>query len=353
MEFSVFFAGPDDDGRRLDRIIRKKAESAGISSVYSAIRKGLIKVNEKKTCADEKIKAGDKISIASFLLHAEQKKARNDEQNGTQLPCSSESQFKNSSESRNDSLTSLPYKIPQIKFETVFQNEFIKIINKPYDVNVHGKNSLASLIEQSYKNERHAASLSFTPGPLHRLDKKTTGLLVFSNSLSGAVWFSKEISDKTVRKFYVGICQGTLQTRQIWNDCIIPDFNRKSNFYTMKIDSSCTDRKHLASTVCTPLAEGIYKNKKITLCQFEILTGKKHQIRCQSAFHGIALLGDTAYGAEKIFEKQDFFLHAYKMIFPKDNPCGIPQEISASLPENYQEFLTLSLLNWDGRIIMN
>ena len=333
MEFSVFFAGPDDDGRRLDRIIRKKAESACISSVYSAIRKGLIKVNEKKTSAEQKVKTGDKISIAAFLLHAEQKNALHDSHSDSHAPSSD--------------------KIPKIKFETVFQNEFVKIINKPYDVNVHGTNSLASIIEQAYKKESFGTSLSFTPGPLHRLDKKTTGLLVFSNSISGAVWFSKAISDKVIRKFYIGICHGTLQNRQLWNDYIIPDSERKSNFYTMKIDCSCTDRKNLASTVCTPLAEGIYKNKKITLCQFEILTGKKHQIRCQSAFHGIHLLGDTAYGAEKIFEKQDFFLHAYKMIFPKDNPCSIPEELSASVPKNYQEFLTLSLIKWDGRIIIN
>lgn len=333
MEFSVFFAGPDDDGRRLDRIIRKKAESVCISSVYSAIRKGLIKVNEKKTSAEQRIKSGDKISIAAFLLHAEQENVLHDSYSKNFAPSSDT--------------------IPQIKFETVFQNEFLKIINKPYDVNVHGTNSLASIIEQAYKKESSGTSLSFTSGPLHRLDKKTTGLLIFSNNLSGAVWFSKAISDKVIRKFYIGICQGIFQNRQLWNDYIIPDSERKLNFYTMKIDNSCTDRKNLASTICTPLAEGIYKNKKVTLCQFEILTGKKHQIRCQSAFHGIPLLGDTAYGAEKIFEKQDFFLHAYKMIFPKDNPCSIPEEISASVPKNYQEFLTLSLIKWDGRLIIN
>ena len=329
MEFKDFTAGTDDQNRRLDKVVRKMVENANISSIYSAIRKGLIKVNDKKAGISDKINAGDKISIAAFLFD----KIAQVEQNKT--------------------LSLNPRKkTSSINLEFVFENEFLKIINKPYDVNVHGTDGISEVIEEIYRSENHEKSLSFTPGPLHRLDRKTTGLLVFSNNLSGASWFSKAISEKLIRKFYVGIACGKINERQEWSSYIVPVQLKKTNFYTMKIDEEEKNPSDLAQTVCTPLAYGKYKGKDITLCQYEILTGKKHQIRCQSSFNGHALLGDTAYGSESIKEKQSFYLHAYKMIFPHENPVKVPDEITAPVNEAFKKFLTQSLINWDGSRII-
>lgn len=319
-----------------------------MSGIYAAIRKGFVKLNGKKASAESKVAEGDKISVAAFLL----------EKNGEKTASSN---IISSSDAEKTSPETIP-PAQNVSFETVFQNEFVRIINKPYDIPVHGKNSLAPIIESLYRKENRRSSISFTPGPLHRLDRKTTGLLVFSNSLQGAVWFSNAVAERKIRKLYVGICRGTLSERIIWNDTIVPDESAPPPFHTMKIVATeiapmniaptLPGGKKRAETIASPLAFGTYKNQDVTLCQFEILTGKKHQIRCQAAFHGIPLLGDTAYRAEKISEAQDFYLHAYKMIFPEDNPLCIPEEITAPLPENYEKFLTLSLLKWNGAIIL-
>ncbi|MBQ0002626.1 MAG: RluA family pseudouridine synthase [Treponema sp.] len=327
MQFTDFFAKPDDETRRLDRVIRKMTPDSNISSLYSAIRKGLIKVNDKKADISYKVKQNDKISIASFLL-----------QNNT---------VKIESENKQNTI-----QIKRISFDVVFQNEYVKIINKPYDTNVHGNNSLSETIESIYRDEKHDKSLSFMPGPCHRLDRKTTGLLCFSNSLSGAEWFTKNIADKTIRKFYIAVCLGNFKNQEEWSDYIIPDEENSTSFYKMKIDSTNCEEKNLARTICTPLAHGKYQKQDVTLCQFEILTGKKHQIRCQSAFHKIAILGDTAYGSIPLHEKQDFYLHAYRLIFPEDNCLKIPSELTAPLNKNFINFLSLSLINWDGSLII-
>ena len=63
MEFIKFNAGPDDAGRRFDRIVRKIC-GENLSGLYKAIRKGLIKLNGKKADSSDKVNEGDVIEIA-------------------------------------------------------------------------------------------------------------------------------------------------------------------------------------------------------------------------------------------------------------------------------------------------
>ena len=71
MDFTEFSAGADDDGRRLDRIIRRFIATEQLSGIYKAIRKGLVKVNGRKASAEQHIREKDIITIASFLLNRE------------------------------------------------------------------------------------------------------------------------------------------------------------------------------------------------------------------------------------------------------------------------------------------
>ena len=56
MEFREFTAGKDDDGRRLDRILRIFLKDKSLGEIYSLLRKGLIKVNKKKAKPDLHVK---------------------------------------------------------------------------------------------------------------------------------------------------------------------------------------------------------------------------------------------------------------------------------------------------------
>ena len=165
MEFSNFSTGQNDISRRLDKVIRLFADNLSLPEIYKGIRKGLIKVNNKKTKSDYRIKENDTISIASFLLN----NLKADE-------------YKAAAGGPSPSISKDSINMPEI----VFENEHIIIINKPYNINVHGdKNSLDKIVEQYYENKGINSSLSFKPGPLHRLDRNTTGLIAFSMSLEG------------------------------------------------------------------------------------------------------------------------------------------------------------------------
>ncbi len=317
MDFLEFTTGTDDNDRRIDKVIRKFLPETKLSDIYKAIRKGLIKINGKKCKEDSKILCGDKITIAKVLTL--------------------NNSIKNENQKIDQDLIS---KLPPV----IFTNEHYIIFNKPYGMLVQPSStnelSLDKILKEYYKTINHSNSLSFTPGPLHRLDKNTTGIIVCSLSLEGARWFSENINNHSVQKKYLGIIQGCLKNKEIWKDKITKD-GQKNNFYTVKAIESDDNN---AWTEITPLKYGKYKNKDVTLAEFHIKTGKTHQIRAQSSLHSYPLLGDTIYNAEKIDNNQNYFLHAYKLII-NENPVKLPFEINAELPSEFKTILKTCDIN--------
>ena len=323
MDFNEFKTGQNDITRRIDKVIRLFAPSLSLSEIYKAIRKGLIRVNNKKTKAEYRIEENDTIFIASFLLNKDI----------------------NSQKEELKSVTNK--KTILIEPDIVFENEHIIIINKPYNINVHGDdNSLDKVIKHYYKTHCSSSSLSFKPGPLHRLDRNTTGLLAFSKSLVGAHWFSENIQSHIIQKKYYGLVNGKLKNEEAWTDFISKEDNDKSSFHKViakKIDKEINlkdDDEKIAKTIATPISYGKFNNDDVTLVCFNIKTGRKHQIRAQSALHGHSLLGDTAYGSKKLKEPyQEFYLTAFELSFPKDNPIGLPDRITIDLPKQFIQIL--------------
>ena len=319
MDFTDFKAGQDDDNRRLDKIIRIFAVQLPLSQIYKLLRKGLIRVNGNKASADYRVKNGDIIQIASFLLNENKKEEPSLEKNII----------------TSDLI--------------VFENEHLIIINKPYDISVHGdNNSLDNQIRHYLRqkdNQSDSKSLSFTSGPLHRLDRKTSGLLVFSKSLKGARWFSENINNHSIQKKYSAIIQGHLNSVQKWNDYIFSeneDSNNIKSFHTVKCSEKelSKDWKYAQSSI-EALAYGKLGHQDITLAEITIKTGRKHQIRCQSAFHGFPLLGDIAYGGEQINKKElkrDFYLMASSLLLP-ENELGLPGELKLDVNKDFFDII--------------
>lgn len=349
MNFKHFKAGMDDSGRRLDRVLRRFLSEENLSSIYKSLRKGLIKVDGKKCDGNFRVSEGSDLQIADFLLDQKETIDRSEKT-----------------------------KSPLLDDIILFKNDFILILNKPYDIPVQptssfkGK-SLAETVQEEYQSSHEMASLSFKTGPLHRLDRKTTGLLAFSQNLQGAQWFSEKIKSHEIQKVYLALLEGNLTENQIWEEKIEKMENGKLKaengkrkaesfsfgkvsgfgdagtfetkslrgaFHTVSVSSDGEGKA--AYTEVTPLSHGLFWGKDVTLARVLIKTGRTHQIRAQAGFHDFPLLGDTAYGSGKIDSKkwgQDFFLHASELHFPPDNPLNLPEKISAPLPKAFENIL--------------
>ncbi|MCR4713294.1 MAG: RluA family pseudouridine synthase [Treponemataceae bacterium] len=320
MDFLQYTAGHDDDGRRLDRVIRIVLKELPMTEIYKYIRKGLVRVNGKKSECSYRIKKDDLIKIPK--ISDCQTNTNSQHLSGTQ------------------------------KIQSVFKNSYVLFVNKPYGMAVHGGGSsgtfnLEQLVKEQFKIEN--SSISFRTGPLHRIDRHTTGLVVFSQNSEGANIFSNMLQNHLVKKEYLTVLCGHLPMKETWIDIITDspyeESSKTQGFHTMSIINciSSEDNKKIgkkAQTTANPIAYGNYEGIPITLALVEIQTGRKHQIRCQCAQHGYPLLGDTAYkGTNPQSISGHFFLHSWRMSFPSDNKIELPTTITAPLPEKFRFFI--------------
>ncbi|MBQ5998364.1 MAG: RluA family pseudouridine synthase [Treponema sp.] len=328
MNFLEFEVTKNDENRRLDKIIRKFIPELSLSELFKAIRSGIIKVDNKKQKGEYKVLAGQKIQIADFLYSKKIESA--------------------------PSHQNIPPNIPPIDENSIIlRNDDLLFLNKKYNLAVQEseKNtlSLAKIVEFDYENvhkSEHLKSLSFKTGPLHRLDKKTTGLICFSQSLSGAQWFSKIIREHKIVKTYLAVTLGKIAAPQKWQEKIQKSSETKNGFHTVNVTSADSDSKDAKDSLTEvfPVAYGKYEGKDVTLAKFIIHTGRTHQIRATSAFHGYPLLGDDAYRGGKINSSRDFYLHAYSLEFTETPQFNLPQKIICPPDSDFVEFLNKSLI---------
>jgi 23S rRNA pseudouridine955/2504/2580 synthase len=264
--------GNDDADRRLDRILRKALPDYPLSLIHRLLRQGRVLVNGKAGHSADRIPAGAVITVAAQPMPRTE---RPPPAAGGRLP-----------------------ELPPI----LLRGEGLLIFNKPAGLAVHGPQSLDTLV-QAYLAGRLPPSLSFRPGPLHRLDRPSSGVIVFSTDLEGARRFSTLMREGRLRKRYLAIVEGRIEHREMWRDELIRDSALRKTF------AAGGGKTMSAITRVRPLAA----NAAYTLILAEIDTGRTHQIRAQAAAHGHPLAGDVKYGGRAAERGGGFFLHAWKL----------------------------------------
>jgi len=290
MDFRTYSITKDDSGRRIDRVTRRFLPGVPLSGIYRLLRKGLIRIDNKKIPPDYVVIEGNTLEIASVLDENLQKK----DVSGTN--------------------TDFHAVFNTIPVQIILETRDLLFINKPAGIAVHGEQGLDSLIPSSVSANN---SLSFRTGPLHRLDFNTTGLITFSRSLSGAQWFSSCVSSHRLKKYYLGIVRGNLGSDCEWHDL-------------------AEGGKEMI-TFAVPLAHSVKAGEQFTLVRYRIVTGRKHQIRIQTSGHGFPLAGDETHKGGRPLSGNSYFLHAWQIYFPEDRPSDIPEKIIAPLGESFRE----------------
>jgi 23S rRNA pseudouridine955/2504/2580 synthase len=283
----------DDHERRLDRILRKSCPKVPISAIHKMLRTGKVLVNGRKAVLSARVNCGDVIEIAKFY------------------------------DSPESTQETIPANNP---IEIIFENNDVIVLNKKAGLVCHGTNSL-EIDVLYYLTGKLPASLSFKPGPLHRLDRETSGAIIFSKSLAGARYISGGFRDGLFKKTYMAITAGQIKKTELWEDNLERDKILKKTFCSTA-DNNAQAKK--AVTKIIPIAS---KNN-VSLVFAEISTGRTHQIRVQAAAHNVPLLYDEKYGGVK--NKDNFFLHSFTIEFPQDNPLNLPQKINAPLPPAFE-----------------
>jgi len=191
------------------------------------------------------------------------------------------------------------------RFEILYEDSHLFVLNKPSGIASTGKNSFS----EQFKAEHSEARL------IHRLDKDTTGCLLFARNQEVEDNLISAFKQKNIRKQYVAVTCGAPPTKH----------------------------HHIRETLDDQPAETRFTCEKkagfLSLLRIEIITGRTHQIRRHLEQVGCAVLGDVQYGLQH--QPRDLspspprcLLHAERLQF--HHPVsGKPVKVRAPLPKDF------------------
>ena len=312
-----FIIQKNEENQRFDKYLKKLLPNASTSFLYKMMRKKNIVINKKKVEGNEKLKAGDVVSIflsdetfEKFHVNIEELKKE------------------------YDALKALSLKGLKI----VYEDDEMIVADKPYNMlsqKASDKDLSANEYLLAYMINKGELTFeeyqTFRPSVVNRLDRNTTGLLLFGKTLKALQQLGEGIRERSIEKYYRAVVAGELKEELELKGYLLKDEKtNKVSFYKEQVEGS-----DYIETGVKP----IQSKNDLTLVEIHLVTGKTHQIRLHLSTIGHPILGDMKYGDAKINKKyyeshkvNHQLLHAYRLEFPDGKivtaePAGVFEKL--------------------------
>lgn len=262
------------DNRKLDKFLKDNILNLSNNLFYKTLRKKDIKINGKRVSENVTVFEGDEIQvyISDNLLES------------------------------------------NLNLDIVYEDNNILLINKPSNIEVTGVQSLTEVVHKLY------SSCEFKPMPCHRLDRNTSGLILFAKNKLALDILSEKFKHHEIEKHYLALVYGVPKKK---NEKLVSYLFKDSSKSLVYI--SDVPKKGYQKIITSYSLIKTFDNNS-SLLDVEIETGRTHQIRAHLAHIGLPIIGDGKYGINEInkkFKAKTQKLVSYKLFFKFESDSGI------------------------------
>ena len=183
----------------------------------------------------------------------------------------------------------------------IFEDEHLLVVNKPAGWNTHAPSPYAG--EGIYDWLKHREPRWLSLAIIHRLDKETSGVLVFGKTSLANKSLTQQFTGRRVHKKYLLLTDRKVPPKEFTVKTALIRIGEKY--------ASCAGGE-IAETKFTPISDSKFGNSRLKMVSAEPFTGRTHQIRVHAAENGFPILGDTLYGGTA---SSRVYLHATEIAF--------------------------------------
>ncbi|MFV0934845.1 RluA family pseudouridine synthase [Wolbachia endosymbiont of Nasonia vitripennis] len=292
----------EDDNVRLDRYIGRIFPDLKQSVIEKSLRKGLIKVDDCKAKSSDRVNSGQTITLKhlNYIENA------------------------NSDRKYNEKLVNL------LRENILYEDEYILAINKPAGVIVQGgvkvKISMSDLLDQIREGETFKI--------VHRLDRDTSGVIIFARNANVARYLMEEFKGRRVKKTYLALTSGIPS-----KDSGTIDYPLVKKYVSgqekVVVDENSPQN---ATTHFSIIAKSKHN---VAYLKLQPITGRTHQLRAHLAHINCPILGDGKYGGKKAFidgiaNKIHLHSHSLSLKLPNNKEITITAPITKHIEKSIE-----------------
>ena len=356
----------NEAGQRLDKLLRKYLKNANTSFIYKMLRKKNIVLNDKKAEGKEILNLGDSVKMyfseETFAImtgrteqysgSAETKRAA-----AASATAQTASAGKSSAQMRRGSSSGplsergeeRAFDVEEFRKHIVYEDENLLVLNKPSGwLSQSDGSGLPSVNELCLQYLMATGALTeaqlqtFKPGIANRLDRNTSGLILFGKTLPALQALAGLLRDRTMEKYYLAIVCGDIDHAQRIDGYLAKD--ERTNRVEIR-PQPFPDAVEIHTAY-----EPLKRSTDYTVLKVHLITGKTHQIRAHLRAIGHPIIGDPKYGrkdANAYYRThggvKSQLLHAWELHFPEtlDGPLRnlAGRTITAGPPKEFRQFL--------------
>lgn len=293
--------GDERDGQRVDNALMTLLKGVPKSMIYRIVRTGQIRVNGKRVKPDTRLASGDLLRIPPVRLPTRD-----------EAPAPSRSMLTSVNEA------------------VIFEDRHFLVIDKPSGMASHGGSGISHGAIELLRAARPRESLEL----VHRLDRDTSGVLVFARTRPALVGLQALIRAGAVTKQYLCLMVGhPAKAKFDVNAPLLKSVLQGGERMVRVADNGKPSLTFFREVQQYPGAR---------LMQAQLGTGRTHQIRVHAAHIGHPLAGDPKYGDREMNRRlreyglDRLFLHASHMSFDLEDRA---YSFSTTMPDDLKEFL--------------